>query len=75
MGCGSSVPKRPESDADPPVLLEMDKAAGESSGLSLFVGPLGFLRVHSVNPTSCFVGLIEPGDELMEVNGVKVPWF
>jgi hypothetical protein len=81
MGCGASAQRppqaadpaaRPPQDADPPVLLEMEKKAGQSSGLFLVVGPLGYLRVHDLTPESPFFGLIEPGDELMEVNGVEV---
>ena len=49
--------------------LEVTKKEGESSGLALYVGPLGYLRVYSVNDDSCFVGLIEKDDEIMMVNG------
>ena len=71
MGCGASVTRPPE-DQDPPVLLELDKKPGERSGLYLGTGPLGYLRVQDLTPDSPFTGLVEEGDELMEVNGVEV---
>ena len=72
MGCGASTPTRPASDADPPVTLEMTKEEGQSSGLALYVGPLGFIRIDSVKEDSPFAGLIESGDEIMAVNGKDI---
>ena len=54
------------------MLLELDKKPGERSGLYLGTGPLGYLRVQDLTPDSPFTGLVEEGDELMEVNGVEV---
>ena len=60
MGCGASTaaPAVPPNPPDgPPVTLTMEKDEGESSGLTLYMGPYGFLRVHSIKPDSHFAGL------------------
>ena len=68
---GDPDPQGPGQDVAP-ILLDMEKDPGQSSGLSLYTGPQGYLRVHEVSESSPFAGLIEPHDELVSINGIEI---
>lgn len=55
-----------------PKVLRVKKEKNQTSGLELFIGPFGLVRVYKCNDSSPFYGLLNDDDEILKVNGVEL---